>query len=36
MIWVGNVECMACERSAYRVFKGQPEDLDVFGVIGMV
>lgn len=27
---MGNVECMGCERSIYRVFKGELEDLEVF------
>jgi len=36
MIWVGNVECVGCERSACRVFKEETEDLEVFGIVGMV
>jgi hypothetical protein len=36
MRWVGNVECMECERSAYRVFKGELEYVEVCGVVGMM
>jgi hypothetical protein len=36
MRWVGNVDCMKCERNAYMAFKGELEDLEDFGVFGMV
>jgi len=30
------MECMGCERGACRVVKGETENLELFGVVGMV